>query len=350
MGRKAKSSKDILNYEYIKQDIAAGRYQSATLSMRRVKVSPKDQKKLAQLQIAAHYLWALDYFKKQEYTQAISTLRMFIERYKKKMNLPLEKANMLIGISYLYNHNWEKAIDYLKDAASNSQTESFSFYYLLAIIYQKKHAQFSDFLTEYEQTINQLTADRKNYLTIAFALVQGKYAQAQTFLTNYIANTNQDSPNLLALKTLLEEGTPQKTDASIKGLYKYLLKQPLKSREETYLNNLPQLKDFTTERTHTKIRTELAKSVEQLCEEGTPLSPSVFEACMSLPKEYLPYLVYNQIAALFNEDIEDNETRIVNLLKKYEWYFFQVPESPFLFAQIAYWDTDLLYYLEKEEV
>ena len=338
MGKKSKAIAKI-NLEQVEMMIDEGKFREAARVLQKAKGSSQEQKKINQLKINTHFFWALAYFKEQNYLQAISTLRMFTERHKKKIALPIEKANVLLGISYLYTNTWNKAIDYLKNTKDNPTTVSFYFYYLLALIFKKEHTNFEAFLLENESAISNLEEDRKQYLRIAFVLVQEDYKGAMKLLETFQPKEEQAILNAKALLAQLSNTTFEDNKA-VKTLYSFLLQLPLNAQEKIYLDTLPELKSLNQDRKYSEIRTDLKVPLEKLCEAGKPLTSAEFETCMGMPENYRPYIVYNQIAALYNEDLEEEEETILAILKKYEWYFLQVPEAPFLFNQIVYWDSD----------
>ena len=340
MGKKIKVRNNKQIFQEIKAKLQSGNYRDAANSLRKTKFPPQEKKKADQLNISIHYLWALEFFQQKNYLQAISTLRMFVERYKNKINLPLEKANMLLGLSYLYLNDFEKAGTYLKTAKKEPATRPFYFYYLLGLIYQKKYADFNTLLIEHESRLTAIAAHQKQYLEIAFALVNADFDKANALLTTYKAINKNQANNLLAIKTIISGENFNAEKKALKPLYKSLFNIELADSEKQYLSKIPQFKERTDQHTKNQLKTNLSFIIKKLCENGEALSKEELAKCIDLPENYFSYIVYNQVAALYNEDIEETEEEIVALLKKYSWHFFQVPESVLLFAQIIYWDPD----------
>lgn len=133
MGKKAKGGNPTHILQQAKEHLLEERFSQAAAILRKAKFPPKDKKRADQLTVDIYYLWALNAFESKDYLQAVTTLRMFIERFKKKIKLPLEKANMLLGLSYFYNQDFEKAATYLVTAKNTQATQSFHFYYLLVV-------------------------------------------------------------------------------------------------------------------------------------------------------------------------------------------------------------------------
>ena len=342
MGKKSKRGNIPINYEEIEDNLQRGNYRLVATILRKTKFPPKEKKRGDQLNIDTHFYWALDLFNQKEYTQAISTLRMFVERYKNKITLPLEKSDMLLGLSYLYLNNWEKATMYLQKANSNPNTKAFNFYYLLALIYQKKYQDFDSLLAAHQPKVDALAVPRQQYLAIAYALVAQDFEQAATLLETYPKEEldEETAANITALQAIVTGTTYQTEEKPLNSLYKFLLAIPLSVEEKNYIEAIPQLEASAQEVKKGQLKETVKEALHELCVEGASLSREDFEACMELPEEYRPYIVYNQIAALFNEDIEYTEEEVLELLRKYEWYFFRVPESIFLFSQIVYWDEE----------
>ena len=340
MGKKSKFKKQSVSIETIIEKYRAKKFLEVTTLLRKTKFPPQHQKKAAQINLNIQYSIALDLFHHKQYKQCVTNLRMFVERFKKKNNLPLDNTNMLIGLCYLYQNDWDKAASYLKNAANNSITKSFHFYYLLALIYQNKYDSFSAFSTAHQNELKEIENTRQQYLEIAFYIVQQDNKKVNSLLKKLQPKDPIGTANAKALTAIFNGKAYKDGTTFIKPLYKSILDFPLNTAEKEYLSSLSQLSTITKAKEEQSIKTVLKAPIEQLCKEGKPLSDSAFERCLQIPEVYRPYLVYNQIAALFNEDIEDNETKIIQLLKKYEWHFFQVPESLFLFLQIVYWDTD----------
>jgi outer membrane protein assembly factor BamD (BamD/ComL family) len=107
MGKKTKGGNPNDIIKAVKIKLQDGQFAAAAALFRRAKFPPQFKKRADQLNIDIHYFWALDAFEKKDYLQAITTLRQFTERFKKKINLPLEKANMLLGLSYFYINDLE---------------------------------------------------------------------------------------------------------------------------------------------------------------------------------------------------------------------------------------------------
>lgn len=340
MGKKAKGGNPALTFRKIKETLEAKRFSEAATILRKAKFPPKERKKANQLNIDIHYFWALDYFEQKEYLQAVTILRMFVERFKKKINLPLEKANMLLGLSYFYTNDFVKAADYLVTAKQKPATHSFYFYYLLTLIYQKKYTDLTALEADHEKELAYLTENQKSYLAVAMALVQADFEKATTLLNDWTATDDIFKTNAAALTAILQGKNYSTAPEKIKPLYKSFLKIPLTEAEKEYLSQMPALETQVEKVKNSQLQTQLVVPLEKLCSEGISLPAAEFEQCMELPEMYRSYLVYNQIAALYNEDIEETEDEIIPLLKKYERYFFQVPESVFLFAQIFYWSPE----------
>ncbi len=342
MGKKIKGGNPTKTFQEISQLLQKKHFSQAAAILRKTKFPPKEKKKADQLNIDIHYYWALAYFEEKEYLRAITTLRMFVERFKKKIKLPLEKANMLLGLSYLYTNDFVKAATYLATAKNTPATQPFYFYYLLSLVYQKKYEDLVGLTADHEKELNLLTEDQKSYLTIAIALVQSNFEQAKTLLADYNANDKNIADNINSLKAILEETTYQATTPTLKPLYKSFLKLNLSDIEKQYLAKIPGFKEQVVDLKNDQLQEDLVIPLQKLCEEGKSLARWKFERCMEMPEIHRPYIVYNQVAALYNEDIEDeeNEYEMVAIIKKYERHFFQMPEAIFLFAQIMYWNPE----------
>ena len=340
MGKKKKVANPEQIFQQINGELEQENFALAASILRKAKFPPQERKKADQLNIDIHYFWALDSFKKKEYTQAITTLRMFVERFKKKIKLPLEKANMLLGLSYFYGNDFVKATTYLETSKNTPATYSFYFYYLLTLIYQKKYTNLAALFTDHEKQIPLLSPDQKEYLAIAVALVQADYEKATELLASYTAVDEVLVSNIAGLRAILANAPYKSEEKFLKPLYKTFLKIELSEAEKQYFAKIPAIKEKVESLENSELKTVLANPLRKLCEDGESLTTVEFEQCMGLPEAYRSFIVYNQVAALYNEDIEEKEADIIAIIKKYDYHFFQVPESIFLFAQIIYWDPD----------
>jgi len=340
MANKKKGGKPNQIFQEINGALEKKNFAIAASILRKAKFPPQERKKADQFNIDIHYFWALDHFNKKEYLQAITTLRMFVERFKKKIQLPLEKANMLLGLSYFYRNDFVKATTYLETSKNTPATHSFYFYYLLSLIYQKKHTNLAALFTEHEKQLPLLSPDQKEYLAIALALVQADYEKATKLLATYTAVDEALVSNIAGLRAILADTSYKSEDKLLKPLYKTFLKIELSEAEKQYFAKIPAIKEEVESLENNELKTILAIPLRKLCEDGESLTVVEFEQCMRLPEAYRSFVVYNQVAALYNEDIEEKEANIVAIIKKYAYHFFQVPESIFLFAQIIYWDPD----------
>ncbi|GEM_PF-6065503 len=340
MGKKKKGGNPNQIFQQINEELQRKNFAAAAAILRRAKFPPQERKKADQFNIDIHYFWALDYFNKKDYLQAITTLRMFVERFKKKIKLPLEKANTLLGLSYFYTNDFVKSTTYLKTSKNTPATHSFYFYYLLTLIYQKKYTNLAALFTDHEKELPLLSTDQKAYLAIAFAIVQADYEKATTLLAAYPAVDEPLASNIAGLRAILADTTYKSESKSLKPLYKSFLKLELSAAEKQFFAKIPAFKEEVESLQNSELQDTLAIPLQKLCEDGESLTAKEFEQCMRLPEAYRSFVVYNQVAALFNEDIEETEADIIAIIKKHEWHFFQVPESIFLFAQIIYWDPD----------
>ena len=340
MGKKVKGGNPKLILQQVSTKLEDRHFSEAAAMLRKVKFPPKEKKEADQLNINIHYFWALDAFKNNDYLQAITTLRMFVERFKKKINLPLEKANILLGLCYFYNQDFGKATDYLMTAKNNPATQSFYFYYLLALVYKKKYTNIATLLNDHEKEQAFLNPNQKTYLEIAIAIVQADFTKAQKLLAGFVPKNKTIASNIASLQAILRDTDYSDSVKKIKPLYKSFLSLTLSDSEKKYLSKIPAFNQQVEHLKNNQLQTDLVKPLERLCEKGLSLTKKDFERCLGLPEKYRPYIVYNQVTALFNEDIEETELEIVAILKKYDWYFFQVPEAVFLFVQIVYWNPE----------
>lgn len=340
MGKKAKGGNPLHIFQNIKDKLQSKHFAEAASILRRAKFPPPHKKKADQFNIDIHYFWALDYFEKKDYLQAVTTLRMFVERFKKKINLPIEKANMLLGLSYFYANDFTKAAAYLVTAKNKPTTHTFYFYYLLTLIYQKKYTDLTALTTDHEKELALLTTDQKSYLAIAIALVQSNFEKAIMLLSTYSIEDENIADNIDGLKAILQETAYAPTTKSLKPLYKSFLDITLSEEEKQYLAKIPEFQEQVKNLKNNQLQETLVVPLQELCEKGIALTRQELKQAMELPEAYRSYIVYNQVAALYNDDLEENELEIVAILKKYEWNFFQVPEAIFLFAQIVYWDSE----------
>jgi hypothetical protein len=159
-------------------------------------------------------------------------------------------------------------------------------------------------------------------------------------LSNFKTTDKTITANIASLKAILEDTEYKTTATAIKPLYKSLLQLSLSENEKRYFAKIPAFKQQIDNLKHDQLQESLAAPLELLCNKGMALTEKEFAKVMELPDTYRPFIVYNQVAALYNDDLEENELEIVAIIKKYEWHFFQIPEAVFLFAQLFNWDTE----------
>jgi len=216
MGKKIKGGNPTQLFQKINERLANKHFSEAAAILRKAKFPPKEKKKVDQLNIAIHYFWALDPFENKKYLQAITTLRMFVERFKKKIKLPLEKANMLLGLSYLYANDFVKAANYLVTAKNTPATQPFYFYYLLALIYQKKYSTLTTLTEDHEKELTFLRPNQESYLAIAIAIVNADFEKVNTLLEDFKPKNKATASNIAGLKAILEDNTFQESTKTLK--------------------------------------------------------------------------------------------------------------------------------------
>ena len=342
--RRRQKAKKKQSFKYIFQDVKmkyySGNYKSAASILRQAKIQAHEEKKAQQLDIKIQYHLAIEAFSLGNYKGVIPIIQSLSNHKETTHSVPLlKKAPVFLGLSYLFLNEYDKAATHLESAV-NLKLGNFSIYYLLAKLYRNHgvYTQLSDFIAAYPAHANNLRDDQKTYLESAFLMLKNDLAQAAVVLDSFEATNDIQSANIQALRAILTNNILP-YDERIKPLYKLLLELSLSKEEKNQLGEIKLLSNELASFEAKEKNISLKKQLNSLCLEGRPLSAQVFEKVLqTLSKEYYPYLVYNQVAALYNENLEKNATTINQIINNHQISFFQVPESLFLYLSLVSYD------------
>ncbi len=294
-----------------------------------------------QLKAALMNQMALQHFRDQEYRQVINLLTPTLQvQSKPGFPLPASETHLLMGLSHLYLGQFDQAVDSLAQA-NDPPSGIPSFYLLLARAYaaSKKPDTLADFEQTHQNLLALLDDNQLAYLRSTFYLAREDFAKAASFLKKVKATKNNGlEPNTQNLQALLEEQPPQEEALeSSKTLYKVLASGSLTTQDVEYLDHFEEFEELLLESKNYDRAKTLGQHLDQLCAKGEPLTDDLFQHCFDNIREDLkPFLVYNQVATLYNQaDNEGYTRRILRYLRKHRDLFFQIPESGDLYLDFA---------------
>lgn len=323
-----------IQFSQIKLAYLEGNYTKTLDLLKKAKIHPNEVGLAKQLKMEATHQLAYQYFCQYEYHKIIQLLPSNFEMQARKgFPLPTYKSEMLLGLAYLYTEDFTQAAQYLRKCLGHETTKGFAFYYLLAELYQgkgKSAAEAKEFLAAYPDFVKASSANYKRFLRATFYMLKGDFAQTQTALETIKPTSNVQKNNVNALIHILkQEAFDPKTASSLKPLYKAFLNIELESTEKNYLSKYAVFEKQLEQKSLNTAQEHLHEIVLSACQNQTLIEKKLFAAILSNPdyKAIHSYLVYNQVANLFNENVEKNSRQINDLIKKYREDFFQIPES-----------------------
>lgn len=270
---------------------------------------------------------AYQYFKECNYKKCI----LFIEDIENESPTPLDSLLLIKGLSHLFLANYSIADSLLGTVTQKTEFSSFRFYYLLNLVFQNKNQPEIDL-----PGAENLPKNRQEFLKIAQAFCNGEFLNAMTMLETLQTESRAELQNKNALLALLQNKSIDSNEAQnrkIRPLYKAMLNLALAPDEIEYLSEFPQLTEKYTLSSTSKIVVApelILEPIRRLCEKGIPLTPKEFALCRNAPEPILPLILYNHIAALFNEDPEESSEEIFKIISSNYSLLCQVPEFPFL--------------------
>ncbi|MCP3931698.1 MAG: hypothetical protein GY705_21660 [Bacteroidetes bacterium] len=321
-----------------------GNYKLALRTLANAKVRSEEAAKAKELKVNICHHLAYDHFCKQEFESAIKAVSSVLNMQAKEgQQFPLEVTTTLVGLCHLYMGNFQKAESCLQASIEKENTRMFGFYYLLAILYQARYESFSRFKENFASYFSHLDESRLEYLEIFFHLLKREYDTASHLLAAHETDSHIQHLNFNALQAIINKNNKSVSHSTkLKPLYRLLLRYELSATEKTYLSSYQALSPYFEELQQKEKDTLNLLRIRQLCEEGEPLLDVDFSHLLqNIPEDLQPYVVYNQLALLYNsKNFQDNYNGILSYFKKNSRLFFRIPESIFLYLSFVYFDSD----------
>lgn len=340
-GSKAKkTSKSKYKFRDARMQYHLGHFAKAESILRQAAISPAEKEKAQELKINIHHQLAYQYFSQHQYQELLKLLK----ETDNLSNTALIKNQIFTGLSHLYLGEFQKAKEDLKIVITSKETASFSFYYLLADLYQNHTTYHSeqDFLEFQANFVAPLEAHHKVYLSILFHIFNQNIKKAIEEIKNFDVKSRTQRLNMDALEAILSNDAFQtRSIEKIKPLYKLLLNFSLSTEEKTFLASFPNLELALEQQDLLADFEHVRKGITNLCQNGEAIPIKYWlSTYQQIPEKYQAYLIYNQVAALFNEDLEDGYRDICRILSTPKNPFFTLPDSLFLYLHIVIYDVD----------
>lgn len=359
-----RKNKKQISFEDVLQKYNLKDYTNASALLKKAKIKPEEAGHAKQLRITLNLQIAFQYFQQHNYELAIKNcMANRMMKAKEGFLFSFEKHDILAGISHLYLGNFAEAEKCLSHTLESKNTNSFSFYYLLARLFKGDYIDkksIAQFKKELPVAVNNLSENKQLFLQAMFYLQKNNKSGAVKILQNINAVSHSQKINLNAIISFL---TNKKITASssLKPLYKILFKFNLEENERIYLTKFPILKEKVEGKVKTSSVSQIKTAIKALCETGKPMSETVFTSALkqldSSELEDSKYLIFNQFTALIHKNRDRNYKRIENILAKFYKELFQIPESIYSYFLYIH-DTEriieeadfykfIIYYLEQ---
>jgi hypothetical protein len=345
---KKKQPQKKLTFKDVIQRYKSQDYEGAAWHLKRIFVQSHEKSDASQLEAELTHRQALEHIEKFQFKEAlgvINTPPLFPPNEQQPALLAINHA--LAGLCHLYLGDWTAAEHCLERAIQHkSIAEKFTFYYLLSLIYGGKCDDFNAFSTRHTKLIEKV-GSRAPYLKAAWHLTRREWNEADAILAGFEPQTDSHRNNLMALQAILNGQFPEQapTVSLLFPLYKALMNLNLTKEEFEYLRDLPALTDSMAQYAAREEGFRMLEGLRGLCLNAIPLSKQEFiNSFKALPDSQKPFLVYNQASALFSQDLENTYDDLLSLVNDYEKWFFQTPESIFIYLKLVIYDSETLTY------
>lgn len=251
----------------------------------------------------------------------------------------IQKIQLFLGICHFYTADYQAAQRVLLPLLDQPAFAEFRFYYLLSLIYG---AETSPNWEELPQ-VSELPAEKQQFLRVALALKNKDYAQAEAALQQVNAPSRSVTLNQEVLTNLLQKNqfdAPPTSVQKIRPLYRALAQLEITEQEKSYLDGFANVSEQVQEASKQDIPVKIVKRLEDLCNRGVPLKYADLTFCLEQFTTIQPLLVYNQVAALWNQDAEENFATVTRLIESHYRLLIQVPEFIRLYAKVVDFDAE----------
>ncbi len=314
-------------------------YTGALNLLKKIRTKPEEAGQIKQLKACLVNRFALDAMKSSAYKEALQSLEgNFQVQAKAGFPLPLDSTNILAGICLLYLGNHDDALQKFEQITSPVHPDVY-FYQLLALIYTQKEKKedFATFQKEHKASLTTLSVEKQQYIPIAWHISKGDFVYAAMLLEQLKTSDAATQSNIKALQAIITNTTfdTDKPD-SVKTVYKAFLQLDTSLSERTYLDSFEAFEELIFSMDRAEDTFKLKDHLAVLCIEGRSLESAAFDYCFNqLRDNHKHYLVYNQIANLYNESEESLNKNIYQYLRKHMSLFLKVPEALILYMDIT---------------
>jgi hypothetical protein len=239
-------------------------------------------------------------------------------------------ASALTGIAHLYLLQYDTAVPFLEKAAK--QYPVFSAYTLLAQLHCSEFIDFQDFINKYSKDWTNCSEQQKQYIQIVYHATNEQKEAAIQLANAVKTESHFQHLNWEALKVLLADSAyAQSVNEKVKPWYRALLLGALKDFERDYLKSFGELTQealTVSSPTQKPLSSVLQKALNDQYKEQKVLDDAMLYSLLeAVLKEQRPYIIYNQIANLYNNrDLKGLKTAKY-VFTKYVNDFAAVPES-----------------------
>ncbi|MCD4746901.1 MAG: hypothetical protein K8R58_11440, partial [Bacteroidales bacterium] len=355
MSKKKNRKKNQIPLIQVIQHYEQGNYSRANELLKKAKITSEESGIAKQLKVEIANQVSISYFKEYKFKEAIQCAEStFNIQPKPEYPLPNANTNIIIGLSHLFLGNYNDAIQYLKSTHNNPETSSFYFYYILAELYNNQYescksiVEFNNLNKEY---LEQIPDNKKAWLQAVFYLIKNKFLACSNKLKEINTESHVQTRNLEFLINYLNKKRFKQEYQGLKPLYKFLSGFELSFTEELFLHHFQNIKQYH-KNIKSKIKNkDLSDNINNLCFNAIPLDERILDLFISDNelKDNFKYIIYNNVNALVSDfNIEYNNDGNYELanryINKFRNYFFQIPESVFLYLSF----THMLDYLKDD--
>ena len=345
MGRKSKKQKGKFSLRDVELSIQQGNFQRANKKLINARTKTGEEEKHLSLKLEITKLLALKYFENHEYGKITKFLLPTIANISKQYSaIDCSRFSTIMGVSYLYQQQFLEGKKYLQPQSEKEPTAGF--YFLLAVLYAKEEtfSSWDIFVEKYNSIFQNINESRKKYTEVVFHLINNNNIAAVDLLENI---THESRTNLFNLQVLKNIYAPEKHtfDSAntnldkVKPLYKLLLSLPISNEKEVaHLESIPLLEKKVTHLQNASNSHSVSEQLEKITTGNKALPYRELEQTLAkTPKEYHPYIIYNQAAIIANEGYQEavDDKKIILLLDKHIHSLLLLPEGGMLYFEMA---------------
>ncbi len=334
MAKKKGKQKNAIPFATVLGKYETGNYQNAYDLLKKAKITSNESGVAKQAKVEIANQIALQKISEHDYANAI-VFAASNNNVQEKPDFPINfaKGEMLTGISNLYVNKFEEASKFLSKANETEETKHLYFYYILAELFKGEFVSLKtirEFNDKFKNYFGTISLAKVTYLQAIFYLMRDDFPAFSRTLKKVEPENSFQKDNLEALINFIGRKKAAKEYPDAKPLYKLLSNSQLTPNERNYLTNFKTTSSYFDKKYEAKKDSFSTDELKYLCESGKPLNDDAFLHLMSDENltKYRKYFVFNQASALTK--IEDSQ-KVGTLINKFKQYFFQVPESIFIY-------------------